>query len=98
MIPAILKDYTPERIKNLLKKIWIKDLHSFCTLEWNMGNTTREVMDDLLKFESDCMTIQILYNSIGNNEIAGSAGRIGVRKSYMNNLGRVFNVFIFLII
>ena len=90
MIPAILKDYTPERIKNLLKKIWIKDFHSFCTLEWNIGNSTREVMDDLLKFESDCMTIQILYNSIGNNEIAGSAGRIGVRKSYMNNLGIVY--------
>ena len=87
MIPTILKDYTPERIKNLLKKIWIKDFHQFCTLEWNMNSTTRAVMDDLLKFESDCMTIQILYNSIGNNEFSNSAGRTGVRKSYMNNLG-----------
>ena len=88
MIPTILKDYTPERIKNLLKKIWIKDLHQFCTLEWNMNGTTRAVMDDLLKFESDCMTIQILYNSIGNNEFSNSTGRTGVRKSYMNNLGK----------
>ena len=52
-----------------------------------MNSTTRAVMDDLLKFESDCMTIQILYNSIGNNEFSNSAGRTGVRKSYMNNLG-----------
>lgn len=53
-----------------------------------LNDTSKAVMDDLLKFESDCMTIQIIYNSIGNKELVGVKGRESERKKYINNLGK----------
>ena len=47
-------------------------------------------MDDLLKFESDCMTIQIIYNSIGKQEFGGIRGREAERRKYINNLGYLY--------
>ncbi len=54
-ISDMMKDYKAEKIKNMLKKIWITDFHKYCmdTLQ----DTSIAMMDDLLKFESDCMTI-----------------------------------------
>ena len=48
------------------------------------------MMSDLLKFESDCMTIQIIYNSIGNKELGGPTGKSGERKKYINSLGFLY--------
>lgn len=47
-------------------------------------------MEDLLKFESDCMTIQIIYNSIGNKDLTGVRGRESERKKYINNFGYLY--------
>lgn len=47
-------------------------------------------MDDLLKFESDCMTIQIIYNSLANKQLSDSRGREGERRKYINNLGYLY--------
>ena len=47
-------------------------------------------MDDILKFESDCMTIQIIYNSIGNKDLTGVKGRESDRKKYINNFGYLY--------
>ena len=54
-ISDLMKDFKAEKIKNLLKKIWICEFHNYC-ME-HLTDTSKEVMDDLLKFESDCMTI-----------------------------------------
>jgi len=54
-ISDLMKDFKSEKIKNLLKKIWIMEFHRFCMA--NLPDTSKQVMDDLLKFESDCMTI-----------------------------------------
>ena len=54
-ISDLMKDYKAEKIKNMLKKIWISEFHKYCT--FNLNDTSVQVMDDLLKFESDCMTI-----------------------------------------
>lgn len=54
-ISDLMKDFKAEKIKNLLKKIWIMEFHKFC-ME-HLPDTSKTVMDDLLKFESDCMTI-----------------------------------------
>ena len=80
-----MKDYKSEKIKNLLKKIWLKEFHTFC-IE-NLNDTTSQIMDDILKFESDCMTIQIIYNSIGNKELVGAKGKETERKKYINDFG-----------
>jgi vacuolar-type H+-ATPase subunit C/Vma6 len=54
-ISDMMKDYKAEKIKNMLKKIWITDFHKYCMD--NLQDTSIDMMDDLLKFESDCMTI-----------------------------------------
>ena len=50
-----MKDFKAEKIKNLLKKIWISEFHGYVMK--NCSDVSKEVLDDLLKFESDCMTI-----------------------------------------
>ena len=47
-------------------------------------------MDDLLKFESDCMTLQIIYNSIDIKGLSDPKGREGERKKYINSLGYLY--------
>ena len=59
-----MRDYRPEKIKNLLKKIWITELFNY-VIE-NLNETSQEILSSILKFESDCQTIQIIYNTIGN--------------------------------
>jgi V-type H+-transporting ATPase subunit d len=87
-ISELMKDFKSEKIKNLLKKIWLKEFHKFCST--NLNDTTKAMMEDLLKFESDCMTIQIIYNSIGNKELVGVKGRESERKKYINNFGYLY--------
>lgn len=54
-ISDLMKDFKAEKIKNLLKKIWITEFHKYCMN--NLGDVSKNVLDDLLKFESDCMTL-----------------------------------------
>jgi V-type H+-transporting ATPase subunit d len=56
-----LQELKPENIKNSLKKIWFEHFYHYCQ---TLNPTTREIMDDLLKFEADCQAIQIVYNSL----------------------------------
>lgn len=55
-ISDLMKDYKAEKIKNMLKKIWLADFHKYC-MDNLPGDSSRIIMDDLLKFESDCMTL-----------------------------------------
>jgi len=54
-ISDLMKDFKAEKIKNLLKKIWISEFHRYCM--YNLNGTSKLILNDLLKFESDCMTI-----------------------------------------
>ena len=56
-----LQELKPEKIKNYLKKIWLEYFYHFCG---TLNDTTKEMMQDLLKFEADCQAIQIVYNSL----------------------------------
>lgn len=87
-ISDMMKDYKAEKIKNMLKKIWINDFHKYCMD--NLQDTSIAMMDDLLKFESDCMTIQIIYNSIDIKGLSDARGREGERKKYINALGYLY--------
>jgi vacuolar-type H+-ATPase subunit C/Vma6 len=87
-ISDLMKDFKAERIKNLLKKIWITEFHKYSMTHLNGGS--KLFMDDLLKFESDCMTIQIIYNSIDIKGLSDARGREGERKKYINNLGYLY--------
>lgn len=87
-IDSIMKDYTQEKIKNLLKKIWLTEMYKFCTTK--LEGPSREIMEELLQFESDCMTIQIIYNSLGNKELTEAKGREAERKQYIHLLGKLY--------
>lgn len=47
-------------------------------------------MDNLLKFESDCMTLQIIYNSLDIKALVDARGREGERRKYINALGHLY--------
>jgi len=59
-----LQQLKPEEIKNYLKKIWLEYFYHFCK---TLNPTTSEIMEYLLKYEADCQTIQIVYNSLAYN-------------------------------
>jgi V-type H+-transporting ATPase subunit d len=59
-----LQSLKPEEIKNYLKKIWLEYFYQFCK---TLNPTTSEIMEELLKYEADCQTIQIVYNSLAYN-------------------------------
>ena len=67
----IFKELKPENIRTALKKLWLEDFHQFCVD--NLNPTSQEMMKDLIKFEADFKTIQVIYNSIGNKELNTSA-------------------------
>lgn len=87
-IPDIMRDFKPEKIKNILKKIWITEFYNFCMTEIN--GTSRDIMKDLLMFESDLMTIQVISNTIGNKDLAGAKGKWGDRRKFINNIGYLY--------
>jgi V-type H+-transporting ATPase subunit d len=63
-VQNIFKDMKPEYIRTSLKKLWHEDFYEFC--QRNLNETSRAMMEDLLKFEADFKAIQVIYNSIGN--------------------------------
>jgi V-type H+-transporting ATPase subunit d len=63
-VQNIFRDMKPEYIRTSLKKLWLEDFYDWC--QTHLNPTSREMMEDLLKFEADFKTIQVVYNSIGN--------------------------------
>ena len=63
-VQNIFKELKPEYIRTSLKKLWLEDFYEFC--ETKLNPTSQTMMCDLLKFEADFKTIQVVYNSIGN--------------------------------
>ena len=59
-----LQQLKPEEIKNYLKKIWLEYFYHFCK---TLNPTTSEIMENILKYEADCQTIQIVYNYLAYN-------------------------------
>jgi V-type H+-transporting ATPase subunit d len=87
-IQAIFKDIKPEYIRTSLKKMWLEDFYKFC--DENLNTISKEYMFDIINFEADCKTIQIVYNSIGNKDLSSSAGRASTRKRLCPALGLLY--------
>lgn len=79
-----MSEETAQNLRVLLRKMWLEDLYEICL---GLNGTSREILEDLLKFEADCMTIQILYNSISNDELNKPAARDSIRKSLCPSFG-----------
>ena len=59
-VADVLADKEPQQIKHHLQKIWLQDFYRFCSTE--LGDTSQRFMTDMLKFESDFQTMQIIEN------------------------------------
>jgi len=86
-IQNYFNEVKPEQMRICLKKLWVEDFSRFCD---ELNPITREMMGDLLKFEADCMSIQIVYNSIGNPELMAGHQRAGDREQLCPNLGYLY--------
>jgi len=84
----IFKELKPEQIRTSLKKMWLENFYSFIQKE--CGSMTKEVMGDLLNFEADFKTIQVIYNSIGNKDLTSIASRTTTRKRLCPSLGYLY--------
>lgn len=58
--------------------MWLEDFHEYCTSELN--SVSVELLDDLLKFEADMKSIQVVYNTIGHRDISSTAKIANIRK------------------
>jgi V-type H+-transporting ATPase subunit d len=87
-IQNLFKDIKPEYIRTSLKKMWLQDFYAYCEKE--LSDVSKEYMLDILNFESDCMTIQIVYNSIGNKDFQSAATRSSTRKKLCVNQGFLY--------
>ena len=70
-VQNLFKDLKPEYIRTSLKKLWLEDFYEFCQRYLNPTSAT--MMEELVKFEADFKTIQVIYNSIGNRELNTTA-------------------------
>jgi V-type H+-transporting ATPase subunit d len=80
-------EITPEILRISLRKMWLEDLHE---LSKKLNPTSTEVLLDLIKFEADCMTIQIIYNSLNNPELNKQSERESGRRSLCPNVGYLY--------
>jgi vacuolar-type H+-ATPase subunit C/Vma6 len=68
--------------------IWFNEFYEFCTTQ--LSEKSREVMGDLLKFESDLMTIQVIENSRNYSQLVSARGRKTEREKYISKVGYLY--------
>ena len=82
-----MQDYSLQQIQLRVKKIWLHEFYDFCTKELN--GVSAKMMGDLLKFESDLMTIQIIENSRSYSGLVDARGD-SERKKYISKVGYLY--------
>lgn len=87
-VQNIFKELKPEYIRTSLKKLWLEDFYEFC--EAKLNPTSWAMMNDLIKFEADFKTVQVIYNSIGNKELNTAAKVAEARKKLCPSLGYLY--------
>jgi V-type H+-transporting ATPase subunit d len=71
-----------------VRKIWLNEFFDFC--EVNLEETSAHVMSDLVKFEADCQTIQIIANSLMVGGMPNSVNRDMERRKYISKVGYLY--------
>jgi len=82
-----MQDYSLQQIQLRVKKIWLHEFYDFCTKE--LAGVSANIMQDLLKFESDLMTIQIIENSRSYSGLVDARGD-SERKKYISKVGYLY--------
>lgn len=71
-----------------VRKIWLNEFFDFCQV--HLEETSADVMGDLLKFEADCQTIQILANSLMVGGMPNSVNKETERNKYISKVGYLY--------
>eukprot|EP00825_Cyclidium_porcatum_P031544 TRINITY_DN3341_c0_g1_i1.p1 TRINITY_DN3341_c0_g1~~TRINITY_DN3341_c0_g1_i1.p1 ORF type:complete len:409 (-),score=88.01 TRINITY_DN3341_c0_g1_i1:940-2166(-) len=71
---GLFKEMKPEFIRTSLKKMWLEDFYQF--VKARLNSISVEMLVDLLNFEADFKTIQVVYNSLGGKELQQVNARI----------------------
>lgn len=82
-----MQDYSLLQVQLRVRKIWLQEFYKFCKYELNEGSV--RMMDDLLKFESDLQTIQIIENSRLFSGLV-DAKSDSERKKYISKVGYLY--------
>lgn len=83
-----MKDYSLQQIQLRVRKIWLNEMFDFC--ETQLEPTSAAVMSHFIKFEADCQTIQIIYNSLSAGGMPNSVNREMERKKYISKVGYLY--------
>lgn len=86
-IADAMQDYSLQQIQLRVRKIWLHEFYAFCE---GLTEMTADVMTDLLKFESDLMTLQIISNSLSFSGLVDARGREAERKKYISKIGYLY--------
>ena len=86
-ISDAMQDYSLLQVQLRVRKIWLQEFYKFCRTELN--ETSTRVMTDLLKFESDWQTIQIIENSRLYSGLVDARGD-SERKKYISKVGYLY--------
>ena len=84
----LFKEMKPEYIRTSLKKLWLEDFQYFC--EKRLGGDSKAMLLDLINFEADMKTLQVIYNSIGNKEFSSAPKVINLRKQLCPAAGLLY--------
>jgi len=87
-VQALFKEMKPEFIRTSLKKMWLEDLFEFCNTKLN--SFSQEILTNLLNFEADFKSIQVVYNSIGNKDLNTMAKVVTTRKQLCPAMGLLY--------
>jgi V-type H+-transporting ATPase subunit d len=63
-IEQALKENSPEQIRTTLKRMWLEEFFEYASTKLNSASS--DMLVDLLKFEADFRTIQVVYNSLSS--------------------------------
>merc|ERR1711964_836741 len=84
-VESVLNEFDLELMKNILKKAWLENFHSYCL---QLGGQTANVMGHLLKMEADFRVLVVTMNAI--NTPLGSAQQLADRNALYPNFGYLF--------
>ena len=87
-ISDAMKDFNLQQIQLRVRKIWLNEFFEFC--ETKLPETSGYVMSDLLKFEADCQTLQIIANSLMVGGMPNSVNRDMERRKYISKVGYLY--------
>lgn len=79
--------FTNTETNVFIRKIWLIQFHRYILANGN--GSTQEIMDDLLKAESDWSTLQTVYNTLTGDEDTKQS-----TKKFANNLGHLYPAYL----